>query len=77
MRPQKFRVHFNRIAMQRKQPEVWSVQLSDRCLHAAQVEIRVPCATVFSPEKKENPRAFFVGLGVARQRGDRVIITEA
>jgi hypothetical protein len=77
MRPRKFRVHFNRIAMQRKQPEIWSVQLSDRCLHAAHVDILVPCATVFQPDKKENPRAFFVGLGVARLRGNRVVITES
>lgn len=74
MKPRKFRVHFNRIAMQRKQPDVWSVQLSDRCLHASRVDILVPVCTMFNPDKKQNPRAFFTGIGVARQRGDVVVI---
>lgn len=68
----RYRVHFNRIAMQRKDPLVWSVQLSDRCLHVRQVHFRrASLATEFRPEKKNNPRAFFAGRGIVEQQGRR------
>lgn len=74
-RPRTFKIHFNRIAMQRKQPDVWSVQLSDRCLHAPAISIECPVETVFSPDKKQNPRAFFKGRGYIYHYGTSIVLT--
>lgn len=58
-----FYLHFNRIAMQRGDPKVWSIRTSKGCFHAEKVVVEVPLETVFKPEKKQNPRAFFKGVG--------------
>lgn len=72
-----FRVHFNRVWMQRGRKDVWSVQLSDRCLHGAKVVMKGRIETEFHPERKSNPRAFFSGRGVVTQKGDTIYIEAA
>lgn len=75
-----FRVHFNRIATQRGDPLVWSVQLSDRCLHGHTVQfmglfrLSNPLTTEYKPNSKHNPRAFFKGKGWVQQRGGYITI---
>lgn len=66
MTPRVIRVHFNRIAMQRGDPRVWSIQMSDRCYHARGVMMDVPMRTEYKPEKRDNPRAFFQCYGYLR-----------
>lgn len=75
MRPRKFRIHFNRIAMQRGQPDVWSVQLSDRCLHGSKVVMAGNIETEFQPQRKNNPRAFFAGIGIVTQKGSTIYVS--
>lgn len=80
MKSRVFRVHFNRIAMQRGDPNVWSVQLSDRCLHGREVSMfglfRLinQLTTEYHSDRKQNPKAFFRGKGIVRQRGGRIFI---
>jgi glycine/D-amino acid oxidase-like deaminating enzyme len=58
-----FHVHFNRIAMQRKDPKVWTIRTSKGCFHAEQVLIQAEVQSNYVPERKHNPRAFFSGRG--------------
>jgi hypothetical protein len=53
-------VHFNRIAMQRKEPEVWTVHNSLGCFNVVAVDIRVPMQTVYKADGPQ-PRAKFKG----------------
>lgn len=69
-----FRVHFNRIAMQRNDPLVWSVQTSKGCFHAAKVIMSGQIETEFQPQRRTNPRAFFSGRGEVKQVGDVVYV---
>ena len=62
-KPKVFYLHFNRIAMQRHDPKVWSLRTSKACYHAASVIVDTPLVTVFKPDQKSNPRAFFKGFG--------------
>lgn len=65
MKPRKFRLHFNRINMQRGLPTVWTIHLSDRCIPAREVDVQVPLRAVFKPEARQ-PRAWLEGRGVVR-----------
>lgn len=58
-----FYLHFNRIAVQRGDPKVWSIRTSKACFHASKVVVEVPLETVFKPDKKQNPKAFLKGVG--------------
>ena len=71
-----FYLHFNRIAMQRGDPKVWSIRTSRGCYHAAEVQCTVPVETVFKADARSNPRAFLRGVGVVRisPRGYRISI---
>lgn len=53
-------VHFNRIAMQRGEPQVWTVHNSLGCFNVTAVRILVPMETVFKPNGTQ-PRAKFKG----------------
>jgi hypothetical protein len=68
-----FRVHFNRVAMQRGDPAVWSVRTSKGCYHAPEIEIQVPCTTVYKPEGSQ-PRAFFKGRGRVFAYRNKIVI---
>ena len=54
------RVHFNRIAMQRGEPTVWTVHNSEGCFQVKEVQLRTVLNTVFKPNGVQ-PRAYFKG----------------
>lgn len=54
------RVHFNRIAMQRKETHVWTVHNGLGCFQVSEVKILAPLTTVFKPDGIQ-PRAYFKG----------------
>lgn len=58
----KFRLHFNRIAMQRGLDTVWTIHLSNKCIPASKVEVKVPVTAVFRPKARQ-PRAWLEGKG--------------
>ncbi len=58
----KFRLHFNRINMQRGNPNVWTVHTSRKCFQGDEVHIRVPLITVFKKNGPQ-PRAYCTGYG--------------
>lgn len=65
-KPRVMYIHFNRIAMQRKDPKVWSIRTSKQCMHAESVMmIDLPLVTIYKPDQKNNPRAFFKCFGYA------------
>lgn len=65
----KFKLHFNRVNMQRGKSTVWTVHLADRCIPAKTVKVFVPLLTVFRPESQQ-PRAWFEGVGhILERRG--------
>lgn len=68
VRSRKFRVHFNRVNMQRGLPTIWTIHLSDRCIPCTQITMNVPVTTVFRPNGPQ-PRAWFEGKGIVRARG--------
>lgn len=73
----KFRLHFNRINMQRGLPTVWTIHLSDRCIPATEVIVEVPVTAVFRPEARQ-PRAWLEGRGRIVSNGpDKWIIRSA
>lgn len=57
-----FYLHFNKVAMQRGDPKVWSIQTTKGCFHAAKVVIEVPLESVFKKNGPQ-PRAKFRGVG--------------
>lgn len=74
MRPIKFKLHFNRINMQRGLPTVWTIHTSKRCIPAKEVDVRVPVTAVFRPEARQ-PRAWLEGKGIITAAGrDRYVI---
>ena len=75
MKPRVFWVHFNRINVQRGDPDVWTVHLSDQCIQVQHVEIRVPVSTVYRGATARQPRAYFKGKGVVRVSDDTATIT--
>lgn len=60
--PRVFYLHFNRIAMQRGDPKVWSIRTSRGCFHAERVMVQTHVETVYKPRARQ-PRAFFRGRG--------------
>lgn len=79
-RPRKTRLHFNRIAMQRKEPRVWTAHNSAGCFGAEKIQIvhkgKVIAETVFSPESRQ-PRAYFVAHGEVRYEGATAVVEVA
>jgi hypothetical protein len=56
-------VHFNRIAMMRKEEHVWTVHNSIGCFQVKEVRINTPMHTVFKPNGVQ-PRAKFKGPAI-------------
>lgn len=54
-------VHFNRVAMQRGQDEVWTVRNSEGCFGVLEVRFNTPMRSVFNKNGRQ-PRAKFKGL---------------
>lgn len=72
MKPYAFRLHFNRINMQRGEENVWTVHTHGMCLQGREVSCSVPLTTVFNPNGRQ-PRAYLHGRG--RVSWDRGLIT--
>jgi hypothetical protein len=68
-----FKLHFNRINMQRGNPNVWTVHTSKKCIPAAVVKCYVPLETKFNPTGRQ-PRAFLCGEGNIYLNGSTVYI---
>jgi len=62
MKQIKFKAHFNRINMQRGNPNVWTVHTSRACYQVQEIKIFVPVTTVFKKDGPQ-PRAHFDGVG--------------
>jgi len=73
MKPRKFRLHFNRINMQRGNPNIWTVHLSDKCIQVREVQVAVPIETIYRPEARQ-PRAFLCGKGIVTVQGHTAYI---
>lgn len=74
MKPRKIKIHFNRINMQRHDPRVWTVHLSDQCLQVKHVHIDGQVETIFNPDGQQ-PRAYFTGRGIVQVKGDTAFVT--
>lgn len=73
-RPVKFRLHFNRINMQRRRPTIWTVHTHNLCIPASHVHVNVPLDTEYKGPDAPQPRAFFTGRGIITQKGTEVYI---
>lgn len=69
----KFKAHFNRINMQRGNPNVWTVHTSKACHQGTTIRILVPVETVFKPNARQ-PRAYFTGRGKVRHEGSTIVV---
>jgi hypothetical protein len=73
----KTRLHFNRVNMQRGNPNVWTAHNSHGCFQAEEIVImhdgKVVAHTVFKPEARQ-PRAYFVAQAKVKTKGKQVII---
>jgi hypothetical protein len=74
MKPRKFRLHFNRVNMQRGNPNIWTVHTSDRCYQVKRVVTYVQLETVFKPDGPQ-PRAYLSGRGTVVIDGDTAYLT--
>lgn len=74
----KFYFHFNRVNMQRNNPNVWTVHWGGRCIQVRQVKCNAPVDSKFNPTGRQ-PRAFFEGKSsnVHVTRGNHVAVIEA
>jgi hypothetical protein len=68
-KPRKFKLHFNRINMQRGLDTVWTIHLSDKCIPAKEVLVEVDVKAVYKPEARQ-PRAWLEGTGYVFQTGN-------
>lgn len=73
----KTRLHFNRVNMQRKKPQVWTAHNSQSCNQAEKLIIRhngkVLLETVYDPDGRQ-PRAFFSCYGTVVYEGNSAVI---
>jgi hypothetical protein len=76
MKQYKFRLHFNRINMQRGLPGVWTIHYRGQCVAAKEVVLNVPVNTVFRPQARQ-PRAWFEGQGVLHEGRNGLYSIEA
>ena len=71
MRRLKFRAHFNRVNMQRGNPNVWTVHNSHGCFQGTRIVSKVPMETVFNPSGPQ-PRAYFTGYAHVTVQGSTI-----
>lgn len=74
MKPRKFKLHFNRVNMQRGNPKIWTIHFSDRCIQAVRVIVQGKLESIFKPEARQ-PRAYFTGRGTVTFKGETAILT--
>lgn len=55
---------------------IWSVRVGNKWLNATNVQVNVPMVTVFRGVQARQPKAFLTGVGVVRQTGSMIFITE-
>lgn len=53
-----------------KRKNSWTLHSSQGCFHFDQIEIYVPCETVYNPKKKDNPKFFVRCKGTLVIEGD-------
>jgi hypothetical protein len=70
----KFRAHFNRVNMQRGNPNVWTVHNSRACYQGTAIVSVVPMQTIFKPNGRQ-PRAYFEGFAHVRIAGDTIYLS--
>ena len=75
LKPRTFWLHFNRINVQRNDPDIWTIHLSDRCIQTRRVEVKVPLETVYKGPEARQPRAFMRGKGKIKVYKNYVEIT--
>jgi hypothetical protein len=75
-KPRKFKLHFNRINMQRGNPNVWTIHFSNQCVQVEHVVVLGSMHTVFKPGATQ-PRAFFSGRGVVTVEGNTATLRSA
>jgi hypothetical protein len=70
-----FFAHFNRVNMQRKLPQVWTVHFRGTCYQVEGIDFKVPTSTRFIPDGKQ-PRATMRGLAsnVIVSKGQAVVV---
>lgn len=73
--PRTFWLHFNRINVQRGEPDIWTVHLSDQCIQTKKVICTTPIETVYRGQKAQQPRAYFKGVGIVDVFDDHVVIS--
>lgn len=73
----KTKMHFNRVNMQRGNPNVWTAHNSRGCFGAEKLVImhdgKVVAETVFDPKARQ-PRAYFVAYAEVKYRDKKAII---
>lgn len=73
----KTKLHFNRVAMQRGSPNVWTAHNSRGCFGAKKLVVmhdgKIIAETVFDPKARQ-PRAYFVTHGKVKYRGGTAIV---
>lgn len=67
-------VHFNRINVQRKDPDIWTVHMSDRCIQIKKVIIKCPLESVYKGPDARQPRAYFKGKAIVEVKRDEVVL---
>lgn len=73
MNPSIVLVHFRKAGVKSGKP--WTVHVRGKCIPATTVSFNVPIVSVFRPEKKSNPRAWFRAKGtVATDKYGNVVI---
>jgi hypothetical protein len=71
----RFFSHFNRVNMQRGNPNVWTVHFRGACIQGTEVVFNVPTYTTFKPNGRQ-PRAKVVGRAhfVERSSGGTILV---
>lgn len=73
----KIKLHFNRVNMQRKKPEVWTAHTSRACEQSGLIVVRHNghdiLRTVFNKEGRQ-PRAYLQMFGKVRRNGRNIYI---
>jgi phage antirepressor YoqD-like protein len=73
----KTKLHFNRVNMQRGNPNIWTAHNSRGCFQTKKLVImhngKILAETVFKPDAPQ-PRAYFVAKAEVKCRSSKVII---
>jgi hypothetical protein len=73
-KPRSFFYHFNRIGMQRGQPDIWTVHANGRCIPCRSVDCQVPTKTIYKGDTARQPRAIVKGMGIVTRKRNGVVV---